>query len=243
MELGVSEEVFKEQVDTRTDIKRVVSNVVIIDPKEKESIEGIAQKIRRIKDSEVAYLDSGRAHHTFSEMIDLLQNPESLWTLDDAVKSAVDPLLAYVSNRITDSNLGKRTDLEAALGFTVLKLMDKVRPRKKDTELKQGVVEVSARETGFLPFNPYKQLEELQKVGGCAGGGNNKNKFLNPAQVIMDSVTPRLGSSNLFEDGDQEWFSCPKCSYKADGPVGNTCPGCNLTKEEFAAEEGVVVCD
>lgn len=44
----------------------------------------------------------------------------------------------------------------------------------------------------------------------------------------------------LFGD-NEEWFNCPKCSYKADGPIGNTCPGCGLTKEIYA-EEGGEVC-
>lgn len=40
--------------------------------------------------------------------------------------------------------------------------------------------------------------------------------------------------------GKQEWFTCPKCNYHADGPIGNTCPGCGLTKEKFAKEGGKV---
>jgi hypothetical protein len=37
-----------------------------------------------------------------------------------------------------------------------------------------------------------------------------------------------------------EWFKCPKCTYKANGPIGDgPCPGCGLTKEEFAAETGI----
>ncbi len=39
---------------------------------------------------------------------------------------------------------------------------------------------------------------------------------------------------------NQEWFTCPKCQYHADGPIGNTCPGCGLTKEKYSAESGVV---
>ncbi len=38
---------------------------------------------------------------------------------------------------------------------------------------------------------------------------------------------------------EQEWFHCPKCKYQADGPVGNECPGCHITKEAFVEEGGV----
>jgi hypothetical protein len=41
----------------------------------------------------------------------------------------------------------------------------------------------------------------------------------------------------------QEWFTCPKCNYKADGPVGNSCPGCGLTKEAYIEETGAEACD
>lgn len=42
--------------------------------------------------------------------------------------------------------------------------------------------------------------------------------------------------------GNQEWFTCPKCNYHADGPIGNTCPGCGLTKEKFAKENPAQIC-
>lgn len=68
-------------------------------------------------------------------------------------------------------------------------------------------------------------------VGGSCGSTNSKD---------------RLTSSNLFTSlsslnslTDQEWFHCPKCDYQADGPVGNQCPGCGLTKEAYAKETGI----
>ncbi len=51
------------------------------------------------------------------------------------------------------------------------------------------------------------------------------------------------GVFSVGEYGNKEWFICPKCNYKADGPVGNTCPGCGLTKEAYAQESGEPVCD
>ena len=66
-------------------------------------------------------------------------------------------------------------------------------------------------------------------------------------------MTGKIESSNIFgklisfsENGlysknNEEWFSCPRCKYKATGPVGDTCPGCKLTKDEFS-ENGGEVC-
>ncbi len=39
---------------------------------------------------------------------------------------------------------------------------------------------------------------------------------------------------------DDEGFECPKCHYETKEPVGNQCPGCRLTKEEFAKQGGAV---
>jgi rubrerythrin len=47
---------------------------------------------------------------------------------------------------------------------------------------------------------------------------------------------------NSLSISNQEWFTCPKCHYKADGPVGDTCPGCGLTKEEYVEESGADAC-
>lgn len=47
---------------------------------------------------------------------------------------------------------------------------------------------------------------------------------------------------SVSEYGSREWFTCPKCNYKADGPIGNTCPGCGLTKEAYLEESGADAC-
>ncbi|HYM65060.1 MAG TPA: hypothetical protein VES68_01055 [Candidatus Sulfotelmatobacter sp.] len=93
-------------------------------------------------------------------------------------------------------------------------------------------------------YNPISLTEAMQTPkyvaepplvkGSCGMTGKiESSNFLGKLLSPMDS---NLNKSN------QEWFTCPKCSYKADGPVGNRCPGCGLTKEQFA-EEGGESCD
>lgn len=81
-----------------------------------------------------------------------------------------------------------------------------------------------------------KQPVRVAATGCGSSGGfavaNNLNITAAPFSVS------EFGSKSKQE----EWFSCPKCEYKASGPIGNTCPGCRLTKEEFV-DEGGVVCD
>ncbi len=49
-------------------------------------------------------------------------------------------------------------------------------------------------------------------------------------------------TDSLFKTSEQEWFKCPNCKYQATGPIGDTCPGCKLTKEKYV-EEGGESCD
>lgn len=70
-------------------------------------------------------------------------------------------------------------------------------------------------------------------AGSC--GSTTRNEFTSSNILTRGSLLNSLSEN-------QEWFTCPKCSYKADGPIGNTCPGCGLTKEEYVQETGDV-CD
>lgn len=58
-------------------------------------------------------------------------------------------------------------------------------------------------------------------------------------KIESSNIFTRLFDSTLFNKSSQEWFNCPKCTYKADGPIGNKCPGCGLTKEEYAQNGGL----
>lgn len=69
-------------------------------------------------------------------------------------------------------------------------------------------------------------------VAGSCGSTNNKDGFT--TSNIFSKVS---GLNDLLSE--QEWFNCPKCKYQADGPIGNQCPGCGLTKEAYAKETGV----
>lgn len=232
--LGVEKKAFEKEADVKSGIKDVVNSVVFIDPKEKKSIEDIVQLIKHIKGGDVSYRDSTGAQRTFNEMEELLRYPEALWMLDDTTKRLSDGLKEYISYRITSPDDKTRRDLEVAIGLVVMRLMHEVRPRKQIREMKiNKAYSTIIERIPHAIFDPRKTLEDMQKIGGCAGGGNKQSNILN-------SITPRL--TNLLNQ-DSEWFTCPKCSYKADGPIGNVCPGCNLTKEQFAAEEGAVVCD
>lgn len=90
------------------------------------------------------------------------------------------------------------------------------------------------REIEFLGNQPVRKV-----ATGCgsssgfsnnSGGKNNGSVFSSPFSVSEFGL-------------DQGWFTCPKCGFEADGPVGNKCPKCNLTKEDYAEQSGEPVCD
>jgi hypothetical protein len=91
-----------------------------------------------------------------------------------------------------------------------------------------------------------QKVEEVKagcgRSGGYTIGGSGNAESSDP--WAKKSFAPRnsvalFASKNTGEE--QEWFNCPKCSYIASGPIGNKCPGCKLTKEEFA-ESGGEIC-
>lgn len=93
---------------------------------------------------------------------------------------------------------------------------------------REGVtIEPSSRPTLDQLRFVYKDVELETVAGSCPIANKSGNIF--------------ESSYNALNNAINEWFNCPSCNYKADGPVGNTCPNCGLTKEKYA-ETADVVC-
>ena len=91
------------------------------------------------------------------------------------------------------------------------------------------------RESIIIDFRPIPRLSSITgkygyeppKVAGSCPSSNKNSNLFSEGSFLND----------LFSE--QEWFHCPKCNYQADGPIGDTCPNCKLTKEEYAQETGI----
>lgn len=102
-------------------------------------------------------------------------------------------------------------------------------------------------ERKFLAYIYEKGSKKAESVGG---GGCPENKGVDLAGLLGGSgrsVGFEIFSNSVakFLKGEQEWFSCPKCGFKADGPIGGGgCPNCHITQEE-ALEQGYIeaVCE
>lgn len=109
-------------------------------------------------------------------------------------------------------------------------------------KLKKDYEQSSIRKEDIvIDFKPILRLPDIvgeygkppPKVAGSCPAGSDLTSELTSSNILSK------GSflNNLFEG--QEWFHCPKCDYQADGPIGDTCPECGLTKQAYAEEAGV----
>ncbi len=203
-----------KDTDPKNRIKRVVGSVVEFSPKDKKSIENIAQDIRHIMNQEVAYVDSSKKERTFSEMMQNLKNPEPLWTLDETTKRLVDGLKEYVSYRVKNPDRQMKRDIEVAMGYTVLQLMHAVRPAEMKNDMKFGVPNSVDREIQPV-FNPKKTLEEMQKIAGCAGGGAGDGTVnsITPRNAVF-STEGKLGDNCSCGANLDNHYHCPGCDKK-----------------------------
>jgi hypothetical protein len=92
----------------------------------------------------------------------------------------------------------------------------------------------TGRENIIVDFKP---IPGLAVIAGKYGHEPPKAAGSCPSNKSSNLLSKGSFLNNLL--GDQEWFHCPKCGYQADGPIGDTCPGCKLTKEEYARETGI----
>lgn len=227
--LGIDEKVFEDKVEQETGIKRVVESVAFISPEDDKSIEDIANIIRQIKGSEVAYVDSLKKNRTFTEMIDLLRNPDSLWTLDGTVQGLVDKWKEYAGVTIKSLDELKEQDLSISLGLTVMKLMHEIRPPVKKNEMKIGR-SYPVRQEQIL-FDPRAVLDDMRQLAGCAGGGG---------RGVMDSAGTARAIS--FYEGDKKILccKCPFCKQEVEAVIAGgkiTCPSCDASAPYTPPEE------
>lgn len=220
--LGVDEKVFEEGKDQKTGIKRVVENVAFISSDKGKSIEDVAQIIKQTKGSEVAYVDSLKQSRTFTEMITLLKNPDSLWTLDSTVQNLVDSWKEYAGGRIKSLDELKEQDLSISLGLIVMKLMNEIRPPVKKNKMEIGVAYPVVQ--GQILFDPREILSEMKELAGCAGGGGGS--IGRGGRGIIDSAG--IARAIKFYEGDKKILCC-------------TCPFCK-TKVEAVIEGGRISC-
>lgn len=227
--LGVEENRFSDDPDIKQRIKNVVRNVAYVEPSKGKTIEDVVDKIQAIKKGETAYKDSTGEARTFSEMRGLVKNPESLFNIDEVMQSHTDSFEQYVAWRIKSPDENMTRDIEVALGHIVMSLMHEIRPPKDMAELRKGVWHTVNRRNEV--FDPKKVLTAMQKIAGCAGGGQEKT---------VRSINPRKAKE---KNGDTDVLccTCPFCGRSVEALIGGgkiVCPECNASADWSEAAAG-----
>lgn len=211
-------------------IKEVIGNVVEISPEEGKKIQDIAKTIKHIVGGNVAYVDSLGRERTFDEMQFMLQSPKQLEELDTITKDLSGRFTDYVKWRLNVQDETLQSDLQIALGYTILNLMHEVRGPTREKILEAGRIYRVGEEVERLAFDPRVALEELQKLPGCAGGGNS---------MKIDSLVPRVGSLGEDEYGGLS-FECPDCrrtNVRERGKLLSQCQYTDCRSKKVACEE------
>ena len=154
--------------------------------------------------------------------LDQVYLPYKLYLLDQLTKPDFDPIaIAEAYNAMLVSTKKEHHEKRAEA-----KVVFDAKTHKLENDDYQRIA-------AFVSRHGRDSVQEVKAGCGNSGGfafGSNPER----TSMILNSVA---------QFGRQEWFKCPECRYQANGPIGNICPGCGLTKDEYAEQEGVEVCD
>lgn len=245
-----------KKLSDESNVVDFVSNPALIETNDSsgsKNIEDVVDVMRDVR-SEDSGSDKAYKNRFWSEVYRDLNRREELWQYDDRTQK----LVQEFKDHLLEGDLS-REDVKEALSVTILRIAKFLRKDKKENRIAAAdlvglpigrAVTVSDFEIDYRGGSRIQQplslersfgygetLVEVQKLPGCNGGGSGQNSNTS----LVNSLTPRFGQSSLSLD--QERFVCPKCGFEAHGPVGNECPGCGLTKEDYAEESGGPVCD
>jgi len=94
-------------------------------------------------------------------------------------------------------------------------------------ELEEGNITVYESNQDFKQFVNTYGYEPPKVAGSCP---------------IKSSGLNSLGSNSVSSFMESEGFTCPNCGHKPKGPIGNQCPKCKITKEQYTQKSGQQSC-
>lgn len=124
-------------------------------------------------------------------------------------------------------------------------------------ELKQRLMQKteSGKEENIVYMSDYRDYRYLADIismygymppmafGSCGPTGEETKSNDIFADNYKDLMKAIFGDLKDLFGIDDEWYTCPKCPYRATGPInGTTCPGCGLTQEQYAKDTGQPIC-
>ena len=203
-----------------TDSEYLQNPYIGFDEKDRVDIEHVMKSVGiNAEDIRKSQLFEQRVQHELSSWVEMYTQ-----AIEKGQKENAEFLLTAIYNRAAD-------------------IKDSIDEKPGHVEISMDTIRVSAVKT--MEYEGALLARYAQKKAVVVGGGSCpsiKNRW-NGDPFDTPSLTERmeLGTSiNKILEQSNEHFVCPKCEYRATGPVGNECPHCHLTKEDFAKQGGKV---
>lgn len=201
-------------------IINVVRKPVFLTGGEKfHQFEHVVDAIREVKGSSNAFEEKEEdgkklEARTFEEILTSLADRKNLFKLSEKAQELLSKYKEVVAEEINDLSPESFKKMAIALGKTILEIFDS----EKDQAAAQnhsGTTKVVY--TSPSTPNPYQNtLEELQRVGGCAGGMCGIGSNQTPPQVSLGLVSP---AAMIVKENEEFSTYCPQCKEMTSAKV------------------------
>ena len=172
---------------------------------------------------------------------------------EDMSEEGLDEILreefAFTPSEDVQRRFQEAIDIMAPLIDRVVGAIQNNRPNSEKIELFYALENYAiALKEGSVKIEPGLNYSLGQDVDTVVA---NFGRFKPPVATGSCGSTGSIVSNRLFGtlsvlggifESNDDAFECPKCSYTTTSPVGDQCPSCRLTKEQFM-EEGGIACD
>ncbi len=211
-------------------LEEYVSTIATIKPGQDRTIRSVTDVVRvleTIRPSHAYENEKKKKKFEWNEIYQDIVQADKLYNFDAKTQQVLSDFEDYC-----DKKPRTKHELQKAMARTIL-LMSDLYYKEEDGGVKElkpnawASVEPQARSFGQV-------LEKVSQEKGCQGGGGQTT-----------TISTLSGDRKVVVGGlsGKEWFKCPECPFKANGPIGEgPCPGCGLTKERYKEDSGVA-CD
>lgn len=229
-------------LDQKERIKQVLRNVAFFNGdrpnNDVRDIGDVINKMEEAKGSSIAF-----AGKTFDEMREFLRNPQNFLHRHNKTPELIQQFEDFVKWEFSQGRQEHDTvkNIQIGLALTILKLNRVYREQEKNNSKVNRSINISYssnyndnqkftrhEDIGIIPVSYRSEVADLQKRGGCAGGGNKERSFVSSmgSSRSVETISRGLSLSedyNIDRDG-----TCVVCN---EGPIKvgpcNICGPCD----------------
>lgn len=215
-----------------------VREIALINPNERrEKVKSVDDFISLMKQTKFDYRKDATAFEgrSWDEIYTGVARGEDLYNFNKETQRYVADFMDYVGEEGHS-----RLELQKAVGATLLRISKVFLTEQNANMINSQLIKTKDNITIEMPppqtMSFGQVFNEVKQIRGCAGGGTSN-------KTVIDTIGgPRLGSTTLSTEDESNWFMCPKCEQRAKPPVGDKCPHCSYTKDDFIKEHPELAC-